>query len=156
VYQYKQWKYPTGALTVERAKEPTLAVLVCGALLYASAILTNVGTGLPFAVLFVLASAVVQVVLLLAAAYLTAVLRGTGFGALRHAAVKFAAIYLVSAGVGAWAGGWVGGGTNLVLFAGLTVWLFDVDWVDATLLCLFDTMLFVALLGAIAAYLLPS
>lgn len=94
---------------------------------------------------FAAVASVVQVAALVGAAYLTAAVTAGGFGDVRSAVLKFSMIVLASMGAGAVFGDWGGAVVNVLTFAALVAWLFDVELLDAVILWGFYIVLTIGL-----------
>lgn len=109
------------------------ALIAVGLAMYAIAAIAFAGPrGVPPTLLAVSIGAAVQTALLIAAALIVGSLLSVGFGTMRSAALKFAAVSLVSGGISALVpGGWI---IALFVFLGLVVWLFEIEMTYAVVL----------------------
>lgn len=114
----------TGAST---ERQIPLLLAAAGIVLYAVAAVTHAGAGgVPLVLFAVLVGAIIQTVLLIAAAFLASAVLNIGFGDLNAAVLKFAGITLFSGAIAALFP--LGGLIGSVLFLVLLLWLFDLEW----------------------------
>lgn len=108
-------------------------LIAVGLAMYAIAAIAFAGPrGVAPTLLAVSIGAVVQTALLIAAALIVGSVLSVGFGTMQSAALKFAAVSLVSGGVGVLVpAGWI---IALFVFLGLVVWLFEIEMTYAVVL----------------------
>lgn len=121
-----------------------LILIVVGLALYAVAGFVRAGSAAVAPVLMVvILGGIVQTILLIAAAFIVAMMLNVSFGDFRSAVLKFAGATLASGGLGAIIP--FGGIVAAVIFLGLILWLFELEVPYAIVLAVVDFVLSFAL-----------